>query len=54
MWDSIPGLWDHDPGPKAGDKMLSHPGIPGGGKKVFLAKELDMSELLLFLLPREF
>ena len=28
MWDSIPGLQDHAPGPKAGAKPLSHPGIP--------------------------
>ena len=28
MWDSIPGLQNHAPGPKAGDKLLSHAGIP--------------------------
>ena len=28
MWDSIPGLQDRAPGPKAGAKPLRHPGIP--------------------------
>ena len=27
-WDLIPGLQDRAPGPKAGAKPLSHPGIP--------------------------
>ena len=27
-WDSIPGLQDERPGPKAGAKLLSHPEIP--------------------------
>ena len=27
-WDSIPGLQESYPGPKAGAKPLSHPGIP--------------------------
>ena len=29
-WDSIPGLQDRAPGPKAGAKPLRHPGIPEG------------------------
>ena len=28
MWDSIPGTPGSHPGPKAGAKPLSHPGIP--------------------------
>ena len=28
MWDSIPGLQDRNPEPKAGAKLLCHPGMP--------------------------
>ena len=32
-WDSIPGLQDpRTPGPKAGAKPLSHPGIPNSSR----------------------
>ena len=40
-WDSIPGLEDHAcPGPKAGAKLLRHPGIP---KMVFLINDAEIT-----------
>ena len=45
-WDSIPGLQDQRPGPKAGAKPLRHPGIPSPR---FLKAEITLTQHLYFL-----